>query len=256
MDAFALLQAAIREQIECSPSPPFAVLDFDNTCITNDVAEITLAYLCRNCTLKCRDLLPAFAHDSNEQYHQRVFHHYHGLLGRGDIKAASRLCAGIFAEFSPAEAEAAVSAAMEAEGNVSDSADLYGVSIAVGLAVRPIARKLIDHLIASNVQVWIVSGSPEIAVRTAMRRFNIPGNLIALRNRIDDNALSRDIDEPQSILEGKVDCIKTFVHTHNRPLLGLGDSVYDIPMLEYATLQAVIDGELTKQARVRGWFVL
>jgi phosphoserine phosphatase len=256
MDAFASLQAAIGEQIECSSSAPFAVLDFDNTCITNDVAEITLAYLCRNCTLKCRDLLPHFAPDSNEDYHRRVFHHYHGLLGRGDIKSASRLCASIFAEFSPAEAEAAVSAAMEAEGSISHRAELYGVSIAVGLAVRPVVRKLVDHLIASNVQVWIVSASPEIAVRTAMKRFNIPGNLIALRNRIDHNALSKDIDEPHSILEGKVDCIKTFIHARNRPLLGLGDSVYDIPMLEYATIQAVIDGELTKNAHVRGWFIL
>jgi phosphoserine phosphatase len=258
MDAFASLQAAIREQIDCSPGEPFGVLDFDNTCIINDVAEITLAYMCRHRLLKCDDLLPLETPRSNGEYHQQVFRLYHALLGRGDIKSASRLCARIFTGFGPAEAGAIVSAAMDAEGNVSGKAELFGVSITVGLAVRLIVRNLIDHLMANNVQVWIVSASPEIAVRTAMKRFDIPGNLIALRNRIDHNVISKEIDEPQPIVEGKVDCIKTFVDARNRPLVGVGDSIYDLPMLEYATVRAVVDGDqiLMKNARLRGWFIL
>ena len=64
-----------------------------------------------------------------------------------------------------------------------------------------------------------------------MKRFDIPGNLIALRNRIDHNVISKEIDEPQPIVEGKVDCIKTFVDARNRPLVGVGDSIYDLPCL-------------------------
>jgi phosphoserine phosphatase len=70
--------------------------------------------------------------------------------------------------------------------------------------------------------------------------------------------ISKEIDGPQPIVEGKVDCIKTFVDARNRPLVGVGDSIYDLPMLEYATVRAVVDGDqiLMKNARLRGWFIL
>jgi phosphoserine phosphatase len=258
MDTLASLQAAIREQIDCSPGGSFGVVDFDNTCIVNDVAEATLAYMCRNCMLKCGELLPFGTQHRNKKYHEQVLRHYYGLLNQGDITSASLLCAGIFAGFRPNEAEAVVSAAMDAETNISGRAELYGVSIAVGLGVRTIVRKLIDFSMANNVQIWIVSASPEIAVQTAMRRFRIPGNLIALRSRIDKMVLSKELDKPQSIREGKVECIKTFVDPDRRPLFGIGDSIYDLPMLEYANIRAVVDRDnaLTKEARLRGWFIL
>jgi len=113
-----------------------------------------------------------------------------------------------------------------------------------------------DFSAANNVEVWIVSASPEIAVQTAMKRFRIAGNLIALRNRMHNRVLSREIAEPQSIAQGKVDCIKTLVNADSRPLIGVGDSIYDLPMLEYATIRAVVDRDraLTNEARPRGWF--
>jgi phosphoserine phosphatase len=70
--------------------------------------------------------------------------------------------------------------------------------------------------------------------------------------------LSRALDEPHSIAEGKVDCIKAFIDRSRRPLFAVGDSVYDLPMLEYAELAAVVgrDNAMTQEARRRGWFVL
>src|SRR5262245_10927174 len=50
---------------------PFAVLDFDNTCIVNDIAEAVLAHMCRNQLLRGRGLIaPETPHGD---YHRQVF---------------------------------------------------------------------------------------------------------------------------------------------------------------------------------------
>ena len=151
-----------------------------------------------------------------------------------------------------------VTAAIDAEGSIPWASELYGVPIARGLGVRPALRGLIDFSEANAVQVWIVSASPEIVVRTAMKRFGLPGKLIALRNKTDDSVISMELDAPYSIGEGKVDCIRTFIAAGNRPLFGIGDSMHDLPMIEYADIHAVVDcgNALTQEARRRGWFIL
>jgi phosphoserine phosphatase len=258
IDAVTALGAAIGARLDGARDQPFAVLDFDNTCIVNDIGEATLAFMCRNHLLRCGDLLPSGNQPCGPAYHEQVFRCYHQILNQGDIRTASLLCARILAGFKTDEATAIVTAALDAEGEVPGATALYGLPIAHGLAVRPSLQRLIDFSAASDIQIWIVSASPEIAVRAAMQRFGLGGNLIGLRHRIDNGILSHTIDEPHSIAEGKVDCIKTFIHESRRPLFAVGDSVYDLPMIEYAELHAVVerDGALTQEARRRGWFVL
>ena len=231
MNALTALEAAIGSRIDGAHEQPFAALDFDNTCIVNDIGEATLAFMCRNQLLRYGDLLPSGGQSCNPTYHEQVFRRYYQLLNRGDIRSASLLCAEILAGFKPDAAAAVVAAALDAEGNVPGATELYGISIARGLAVRPALQRLIDFSAASSVQIWIVSASPEIAVRAAMQRFGLAGSLIGLRHRIDDGVLSHALDEPQSIAEGKVDCIKAFIHGSRRPLFAVGDSVYDLSLI-------------------------
>jgi phosphoserine phosphatase len=258
MDGFASLQAAIGNRIGSQPSRPYAVLDFDNTCIVNDVAEATLAYICRNQLLRRADLLPGPAAHCDRIYHRDVFRRYYALLCRDDLQSASLLCARVLAGFTGKEAETIVAAAIDAEGSIAGVGELYGISIARGLAVRPVLRKLIDFLRANEVQVWIVSASPDVAVRTAMKHFGLPGEVIALRSKLDDGVISTDVEAPYSVGEGKVDCIKMFIHAGHRPLVAVGDSMHDVPMLEYAHIRAVVDcnEKLANEARRRHWFVL
>jgi phosphoserine phosphatase len=258
MDGATGLEAAIAARIGSTPGRPFAVLDFDNTCIVNDVGEATLAYLCRNDMLRCGELLPSGAQACDPPYHEQVFRHYYEILDRGDIRAASLLCAGALAGFTLHAAAAAVSAALDAEGTIPGVAELFDIPIARGLAVRPALRRLIDYSASNHIEIWIVSASPEIAVRAAMARFGISGNLIALRHQMTDDVLSPVLDEPHSIAQGKVDCIRKFIDARRRPLFAVGDSVYDLPMVEYSELHAVVERHnvMTQEARRRGWFVL
>jgi phosphoserine phosphatase len=263
MNVVTALEAAINAKLvnarlDGARAAPFAVLDFDNTCIANDIGEATLAFMCRNQLLRCGDLLPSGGQPCNPAYHEQVFRHYYQLLDSGDIRSASLLCARIFAGFTPAEAAAAVSATLDAEGDRPGETELFGLPVARGLAVRPALHRLIRFAAAKGIQIWIVSASPAIAVEAAMQRFGLPGNLIALRHRIDNEVLSQSLDEPHSIAEGKVDCIKKFIDASRRPVLAVGDSIYDLPMVEYADLSAVVerDNAMTQEARRRGWFVL
>ena len=258
MDGTASLQLAIRKRVDEQARPLFAVLDFDDTCIVNDIAEATLAYICRNQLLRRADLLASRTQDCARMYHREVFRRYYALLHRGDIQSASLLCARIFAGFSAIEAETIVAAAIAAEGSILGMEELYGIRIARGLAVRPALRRLIDFLHDNKVQVWIVSASAEIAVRTAMKYFGLSAKLIALRNKLEGGVISTDLDAPYSIREGKVDCIRTLIDAYHRPVLAIGDSVHDVPMLEYAHISAVVDcnEKLIKEARRRDWFIL
>jgi phosphoserine phosphatase len=258
MGGFASLQERISARIDILQDQPFAILDFDNTCIVNDVAEATLAHMCRNCLLRCGDLLPSGRRHCNKEYHEQVFRYYYWLLNRGDVQSASLLCAKMLAGFGWNEASSMVSASIDADGNVPRRDELYGVSVSRGIAVRPVVRKLIEFLEASKVNIWIVSASPEIAVKTAMLRFGLPGRIIALRNKMDGLVLSMELNRPYSIGQGKVDCIKTFIDPGKRPVFGIGDSVHDLPMIEYAEIRAVInaDDALAREAHRRGWFIL
>jgi phosphoserine phosphatase len=258
MNTLTAFEAAIGARLAGAHAESFAVLDFDNTCLVNDIGEATLAFMCRNQLLRCGDLLPTRGQACDPAYHAQVFRHYYQVLNSGDIRSASLLCARILAGFTPAEAAAAVSATLDAEGSTLGETELFGLPVARGLAVRPALRRLIHFAVAKEIQIWIVSASPAVAVEAAMRHFGLPGNLIALRHRIDDQVLSQSLDEPHSIAEGKVDCIKTHIDASRRPLFAVGDSIYDLPMVAYAELRAVVerDNAMTQEARRRGWFVL
>ena len=258
MDALASLQDAIRDHLDCLGSRQFAVLDFDNTCIINDVAEAALAYLCRHQLLRRGDLLAPEVLPCDAIYHRRVFRRYYELLHWGDLRSASFLCAKVFAGFTSDEAADVVAAAIDAQASLPGRSELHGIPIACGLAVRPALRMLIDFLAATGVEVWIVSASPEVVVQTAMQRFGLAGNVIALRNSMHRSVIAMDLHAPYSIGAGKVDCIRAFIDAGKRPLLGVGDSVHDLLMIEYANIQAIVDcgNGLAHQARQRGWFIL
>ncbi|HWF94943.1 MAG TPA: haloacid dehalogenase-like hydrolase, partial [Xanthobacteraceae bacterium] len=97
----------------------------------------------------------------------------------------------------------------------------------------------------------IVSASPEIAVRTAMGRFGLAGNLIALRHRLDHAVLTHTLDEPHSIAEGKVDCIKRHIDVSRRLLFAVGDSVYDLPIAQRCVSKDHALWELNRWALAR-----
>src|SRR3989344_621845 len=264
-----MLPKALTQEIEVllkeAGPKPFAVFDFDNTCIVNDVAEATLAYICDRELLHDRYLL---GEEEGPNYHERVFLTYHALLKEGKIDAAYMLNGRMFSGFTPGEAEAATLAAILEEGSRIGSKMLYGLHVERGLARRPIVLSLMQYMRERGVRVWIVSASPELCVRAAMKHFGIEGELIGVRSSLKDGVFTEVIEEPRPVIEGKVKCMRKFIDATRNPLLVADDSPTGLPLLETAKIKVVVDrdNELAALARLsdeapaksgeRGWFLL
>ncbi len=250
--------AAVEEKItDLHKKYFFAAFDFDNSCIMNDIADAVFAYLCRNRLLEDNTLLGAKKY-GNKEYHRRIFRRYHEFLGKGDIKKAYLFCAKVLSGFGKKEMEVIVNKVIKFEGKTIRKARLYGIVIARGLAIKPQIKELMDALKKRSVAIWIITASPQIIVATAVKHYGFPGKVIGLRNVIRKKVFTSEIKKPYSIIEGKVTCIKYFIKPNDRPLLAVGDSMNDLPMLKYAIIPVVVyrNNALSQKAKSQGWFTV
>ncbi|MBU4274284.1 HAD-IB family phosphatase [Patescibacteria group bacterium] len=240
--------------IKKTKAPAFAVFDFDNTCIINDIAEATLAYLATNNLFRDGKLLK----DKFENYPKAVFENYYKLLDDEKIKEAYKFISKILSGFSVGEINSLVDEVIKFEGEDIKKVELFGRKINKGIKPREQIAELVNFLKNNGVAIWIVSASPEILVRQAMKHFNIKANLIGVRNTIIDGKITAEPENPLPMFEGKVECIKKFIDKEKRPLLGVGDSINDLPMMEHCEIKAVIDRQnsLTEKAKQNGWFLI
>jgi len=244
----------VSNSIKKAEGPIFTVFDFDNTCIVNDIGDATLAFMARNNLFRDKNLLPG----KFEDYSRAVFENYHNLYNAGQIKEAYEFMAKTLSGFYVDEISRLAEDVIKFEGEEIKIAEVLGIKIAKGLKPREQITELINFLKNNGVEVWIVSASPELLVRQAMKHFNIEANLIGVRNVIVDGKITDELEEPLSMFEEKVDCIKKYISRDKKPLLGVGDSMNDLPMLEYCEIKVVVDrqNELAKKAKQNNWFLI
>ena len=217
---------------------------------------VEFAYLCGNELLRDRSLLGDGGKGAD--YHARVFRTYHKFLEEKKFKPAYILIGQLFSGFTPGEAEAVTLEAITKEGSRLGSKMLYDVHIERGLAVRPQVLSLMDFLQKKGVRPWVMSASHEVAVRTAMKHFGINAGLVGVKTKSQNGVLTSEIETPMPILEGKLECIRTFMDPKHTPLLIIDESPTALSLLETADIKVVVDcdNELSKLARERGWFLL
>jgi phosphoserine phosphatase len=253
----SVLAAEILNQIQRQEGKPFAVFDFDNTCQFNDIGEATFYYLCRHKLFKDFSLLGEGG-DMNT-YHERLLQTYHKLYGEKKIKEAYSLNAKMFSGFTPEEAEVVVHATIQEEGEELGETELYGVKIAHGLAPRPQTLAIMDFLKSRGVKIWMVSASAEVAVKVAMKHFNIvTDGLIGVKLVLKDGVYTSEFEMPISVIEGKVECMKKFISATQAPLLVIDDSTTGLPILETAVIKVVVNrnNELARIAKDKNWFLI
>ncbi len=235
----------------------FAVFDFDNTCIEHDIAEALLSYLCTNQLLKNSNLLDSLIEDS-ETYHRKVLARYYELLEKGEVSNAYQFTTQMIAEFTESEIAELVSKTIISEGVEIGTKVLFGIEVAKGLRLRTDVITLLKSLKEQNIAIWIVSASPEAVVTAALQYYNIPGTCIGMRLEKDGDILTDTIIEPLSTLEGKVLCIQKYIDPIQRPILGIGDSMNDFPMINYSHIKVVVDrnNKLAEEAKQNDWFLI
>lgn len=250
----SILEAVDKKMDSLNDGACFAVFDFDNSCIVNDIADAVFAYLCRNKLLKDYTLLGR-EKSNNAEYHQLVFRYYYEILGRGDIKKAYTFCAKVLSGFNKREIEIITKQTIHFEGKKIRRVKLYGIDIERGLAIKSQIKELMNVLKKRNIVIWIITASPQVIAETAARHYGFSGKVVGLKNKIEKGIFTAEIEKPYSILEGKVACIRKFVSPNKKPLLAVGDSMSDFPMLKYAMISVVVDrgNELSQKAKSQGW---
>lgn len=261
MEVAEQLQEIIRASLNKaggSLEEQYATFDFDNSCIVNDIQEATLAYICKNLLLKNDHLLPT-GYTDRAVYHRDVFLGYHNLLNENRVKDAYFYAVKTMAGFAKSEMDKLVSEVIQSEGEVLGRQNLFGIDVAKGLAVRPQVKTLMELLLAAKCKIYVVTASSEEVVKSALKFWGFPEvTCIGVRNKEVEGIFSDVVEEPAPIIDGKVDCIKKFISENEHPILAVGDSMNDLPMLEYSGIRVVVNREnaLSKKAKEEGWFLV
>ena len=203
-------------------------------------------------------ILPALEGSSAAELAEKIFRHYYRLLEAEDIRGAYEFGAKTLSGLKVSEIALLVSDVIADEGETIGKTLLFGRTIAKGLRARPAIIELIRDLQKIDVAIWVVSASPRPLVAEAIKHFGISAELIGIRQKIDNEVITPELEYPLSVIDGKVNCIKLFIDPSKKPLLGVGDSGNDLPMLEYSCLKAVVDrgNSLSRKAAAEGWFVV
>ena len=240
-------------------SSVFAVFDFDNTCIFNDITEATLHYLSKNNLLKDRNLLgEGFALLPSEAYSEAVFNHYYKLLDAKQVKGAYEFIGTILSGFSVDEIGLLMKNVTDFEGSEITDYQLFGRKIAKGIKPREQVVTLIEILKRGGIKVWFVTASLEALVKEYLKNLILDVDVIGVKPIIVGRKFTTQLEKPLPIIEGKVECIKKRIDATKIPVLGVGDSMNDLPMLEYCETKAIVDhgNTLTSKAKENNWFII
>ena len=237
----------------------YAVFDFDNTCIVNDIGEAILHFLCRNNLLRDHNLLKDNYIDIYE-YHQAVFTYYYKLLNNRLTEQAYILCAQCISGFSVDEIKNITKHAITYEGTIITKENIFGININKGLKKRDTLSKILEYSQKNNIDVFIVSSSPEYLVKIAFHLFypKINATIIGIKNITKKSIITKELVYPLSILSGKVLNIKNNIHPSIKPLFAIGDSMNDFKMLEYSQLPIVVyqKNNLSNYAQKNNWDII
>ena len=251
-DKFESLYVTLIDQIERTPNG-FAVFDFDNTCIINDITEATLHYLSANNLFKDKNLL----NYKPENYSKDVFENYFKLLDDGKTREAYEFICKILSGFSVGEINQLVNDVLKSEGEKITTKIVWGREVAKGINLRKEAIDLMKFLKKNEIDVWVVSSSPSALLYPALANFNVEANVIGTNNTIKNGFIQNTLESPLPMFEGKVECIKGLISSEP-PIFGIGDSMNDLQMLEYCDIKAVVDrqNDLTRKAEQEKWFII
>ena len=293
------IRDALTELIADAPlrtegTPPLAVLDWDNTCIYNDIGEASFFDLIERLEYRfeldafwetiplelgreeLRELwrsipsapLPSLREDSAYgDFRARFGHLYDSVLEtKGTREAyawAPRLLVGYTPEAMIARTDALIDRQLATPIGRTEWTSSDGVRIRLHEGIRLFAPivALIRELEASGFEVWVVSASPRVQVIPFARRVGVPSDrILAMTNAVRDGTLTSEVLPPITFREGKVEAIER--GAGRMPLLAIGDTYTDFEMLDAAHREGGVailldrgDETVRRHAERSGWFV-
>lgn len=245
---------------------PFAVFDFDNTCSVNDIQQALMVYICRHELIRNPLLLDDLSDqnkpkltENKKEYHETVFRHYWEMINSGITKKAYVYALQTLVGYRKDEIPELAKKVIEAQGSTLGKENYLGVDITKGIIRREITVALMKEVMAHGIQVTVISASPEVMVKAAMKYFDIPTtHCLGTNLQIKNGVFVDRLIEPTPIENGKIKCIQQFLSRTSPPLIGVGDTMNDFQMVGYSTIKVVVDrgNKLAEEAKNRGWYLL
>ena len=255
--------------------PPYAVFDWDNTCLAGDLGDAFFFGACvRRAPLFAdpdlwsiltaedeRDSLLAAWQDafaeagkaSREALNRlrwqlaRSFRLLSRRLGDRAYGWQTQLLAGM----TPNQVEALSDLIIEEESHRPLGQEIIrapggadGVeSIPTGLRLYPQIGRLRMYLERAGIAAWVITATSEIVVRAGAHRLGFARErVIGMRNEMVNGRLTSTLQQPDTWGEGKVTVIQRDIHPTQRPILVVADGLTDREMLAYgADVRLVID---------------
>jgi HAD superfamily phosphoserine phosphatase-like hydrolase len=250
------------------------VFDFDNTLIFNDTEYAVLDHLLGQRRLLPReDLQRALfpeelvrlyqaprSPENTRAFLREFFRHYQDRCAKEGKAACYAWLVRLFAGLEPETLAVLVGKVIEEELARSlcrQRLDPKGtIEVRRGLRVYPEQRELVALFHRNGFEVWVVSASHEMLIKTFAPYLGIPPDrVIGGRLKIEDGRYTDELDGAITHEEGKVEAIKKRIRA--RPLAVFGDSMSDAAMLSYAAELAILidkgDKDIVDLAKKKGW---
>lgn len=239
---------------------PYAVFDFDDTCVMNDIQQGLMALMCREGLIRYTQLLGKEGESlSRPAYHEAVFHQYWDMIHRGVTFDAYVFALRTLVGYRRDEVHELYKRVLVDRGTEMGEETLYGVNITRGFRVNEPIRTLMTFLEERHVYLCVISASPQLLVEAALSHYAFPhAHCIGTQLHEKGDVFIDSLIEPAPVEHGKILCVQNQFGTDTHPLLGAGDTMNDFAMIEYAHIHVVVNREnqLTEEARKRGWHLI
>jgi len=251
----------VELELKKNPSAsPYAVFDFDDTCVMHDIQQALMALVCRNGLIRYSLLLGDEGRSlTKEAYHEAVFRHYWEMIHRGVTFEAYIYALRTLVGYSADEARSLYEQIVKDQGTLMGESELFGVTITKGFCVNEPVRELMETLHAKGVRLCVISASPQLLVEVALREDAFPEvTCVGTRLVEEGGAFVDKLVEPTPVEHGKILCVQELFGSATRPVLGIGDSMNDFSMIEYSTVHAAVDrgNQLAAEAKKRDWHLI
>lgn len=204
--SLAIWPAPVLEALEAAPGE--ACFDMDGTLLMGDIGEHILLR---------RQAAGLLHPDAHAAAGGDIWQVYSALMEARDVIPACALGALALVGMTEADVEEAVDEAL-ASGGVTVRAPVLG---------------LVRAAEAAGHRVWVVTGSPAAVGRVVARHLGLdPARVIGVELEDDSGVYSSRVKQPVPAGTGKLAAIEKFIGAV--PLIAVGDSIFDLPMLSRA----------------------
>jgi HAD superfamily phosphoserine phosphatase-like hydrolase len=161
------------------------------------------------------------------------------LLQEGNIKKLYRYCSKIFIWYSQKEIDIIVNQAIQEEWTTLKTGKLFWYKIPRGIKPRKIIIELMQALKKKRIKIIVISATAECCLSPFIKKRFQQVDIVIGTTFTQNKPVYTGRITQKPMFETKMKILKKLFEI--RPILGVGDSMNDLPMLKYCLHPIVIN---------------